>query len=336
MKKVRIVVGAMAAALALAAAGGPDLAVRAQNSTASGATVWTVPEIGALPRDARGLLIREGRDLITATYAYVGPNVADQAKRYAGNNLACTNCHLRAGTEKFGIPLFGIYGDFPQYSARTGADISIEDRVNSCMTRSMNGRPMPVDAPEMRAIVAYIDFLSTGVPAGQNVPGLGTGKMRELSRAADPARGATVYADKCVICHNTDGSGIPRSRAAPTLGYMIPPVWGPGSYNDGAGMARLITFANFVHYNMPHGADYLNPQLSEEESWDVAAFVVSQPRPQLQGLSRDFPDRLLKPVDAAYGPYADKFSEQQHKYGPFGPIQAAIEKLKQERAAGAK
>ena len=280
-------------------------------------------------------MIREGRDLITATYAYVGPNVADAAKRYAGNNLACTNCHLSAGTRKFAIPLFGIYGDFPQYSARTGGSVSIEDRINECFTRSLNGRAMPVDAPEMRAIVAYIDFLSTGVPPGQQLPGLGAGKMPELSRAADPARGRPVYARMCVTCHNTDGSGIPNSRAAPALGYMMPPLWGPESFNDGAGMARLITFANFVHFNMPHGADYLNPQLTEEEAWDVAAYVLSQPRPQRAGLSRDFPDLLSKPVDASYGPYADGFSEQQHKYGPFGPIRAAIEKLKQEKV-GAK
>jgi thiosulfate dehydrogenase len=320
----------------IAAVGVVSTPVHTQTASPQGPAVWTVPEVGALPRDAKGALIREGRDLITATYAYIGPNVADPAKRYAGNNLACTNCHLNAGTKKFGIPLFGLYGDFPQYSARSGKEISMEDRVNSCMTRSLNGRAMPVDAPEMRAIVAYIDFLSTGVPPGERLPGLGTGKMTELSRAADPERGKPIYASKCVTCHNTDGSGIARSSGAPQLGYMVPPIWGAGSYNDGAGMARLTNFANFVHFNMPHGADYLNPQLSDEEAWDVAAYVLSQPRPQHPGLSRDFPDLLLKPVDAPYGPYADGFSEQQHKYGPFGPIRAAVEKLKQEKAAGAK
>ncbi|MBR1120815.1 c-type cytochrome [Bradyrhizobium lablabi] len=289
---------------------------------------WTMPEVSALPRDARGQLIRDGRDLVLATYAHIGPNVADPAKRFSGNNLACTNCHLDAGTKKFGLPLFGIYGDFPAYSARTGGPISIEDRLNSCMTRSMNGRAMPNDAPEMRALVAYVEFLSTGVPAGQQLPGLGAGKMKELTRAADPERGRVVYISSCAACHNTDGSGILRDRGAPQLGYMIPPLWGPGSYNDGAGMARLINFANFVHFNMPHGADYLNPQLTAEQAWDVAAFVLSHPRPQRAGLAKDFPDLLDKPVDAPYGPYADGFSEKQHKYGPFGPIRDAIERLK--------
>jgi thiosulfate dehydrogenase len=286
-----------------------------------------MPEVSALPRDGHGQLIRAGRDLMLATYAHVGPNVDDAAKRFAGNNLACTNCHLSGGTKKFGLPLFGIYNDFPAYSARTGGSISIEDRINGCMTRSMNGRAMPDDAPEMRALVAYVEFLSTGVPRGQRLPGLGAGKMQELTRPADPERGRAVYA-RCVACHNTDGSGIPRSRGAPQLGYMIPPLWGAGSYNDGAGMARLINFANFVHFNMPHGADYLNPRLTVEQAWDVAAYVLSQPRPKRAGLDKDFPDLLNKPVDAPYGPYADSFSEKQHKYGPFAPIRDAISKLK--------
>src|SRR5262249_31433101 len=140
------------------------------------APVWTMPEVSALPRDANGLQIHEGRDLVSATYAYIGPDVADTSKRYAGNNLACTNCHLAAGTKKFGLPLFGLFEQFPQYSARSDGTITIEDRINSCMTRSMNGRAMPDDAPEMKAIVAYIRFLAIGVPPGERLPGLGAGK----------------------------------------------------------------------------------------------------------------------------------------------------------------
>jgi thiosulfate dehydrogenase len=295
---------------------------------AADASIWTVPEVGALPDDAKGRVVRQGRDLITATYAHIGPEVPDAAKRFAGNNLACGNCHLEAGTKKFGLPIFGLFGEFPKYSARSGADISIEDRVNSCMTRSMNGRAMPNEAPEMAAIVAYIKFLSTGVPPGQELPGLGAGKMPELDRAADPARGLPVYTRACAGCHGPDGLGVRRSLPTVDLGYMMPPVWGADSFNDGAGMARLINAANFVHFNMPHGADYLNPQLSVEEAWDAAAYVVSQPRPHKQDLARDYPDLLLKPVDTPYGPYADGFSEQQHKYGPFAPISEAISRLK--------
>ena len=321
------------AALLLAALG-PAAAI--QPALAQTKTPWTVPEVGALARNNYGQQVRDGRDLVTATYAYIGPHVNDPAKRYAGNDLACTNCHLQAGTKKFAIPLFGLYGDFPQYSARSGAEISIEDRINSCMTRSMNGRALPVDAPEMQAIVTYIKFLSTGVPPGERVPGLGVGHMRELSRAADPGRGRTIYSSSCVACHGPDGAGISNSIRGSDLGYMMPPLWGNDTFNDGAGMARLTDIANFVHFNMPHGADYLDPQLSVEDAWDVAAYVVSQPRPHLAGLEHDFPDLLLKPIDTPYGPYADKFSERQHKYGPFAPIRAEIERLKKERAPAAK
>jgi thiosulfate dehydrogenase len=284
--------------------------------------VWTVPEVGALPDDDHGRLVRRGRDLITATYAHIGPEVPDSAKRFAGNNLACSNCHLEAGTKKFGLPLFGLVELFPRYSARLGAEITIEDRVNACMSRSMNGRPLPSGSAEMLAIAAYIRFLSTGVAAGQVLPGLGAGAMPELDRAADPVRGKIVYANTCLACHNTDGSGIRGSLPTTDLGYMVPPLWGPDSFNDGAGMARLINAANFVHFNMPHGTDYLNPQLTVEQAWDVAAYVISQPRPTKAGLDKDFPDLLTKPVDAPYGPYADGFDRLQHVYGPFGPIRA--------------
>lgn len=298
--------------------------------------IWTVPEVGALAGDAYGLQVRLGRDLITATYAHIGPNVFDASKRYAGNNLACTNCHLSAGTKKFALPLFGLYGDFPKYSPRSGTEITIEDRINSCMTRSMNGRALPSASPEMQAIVAYIKFLSTGVPAGQQLPGLGAGTMPELTRAADPKSGNSIYMTRCAGCHNTDGSGIRRSIPSSDLGYMMPPLWGTDSFNDGAGMARLMTIANFVHFNMPHGADYLDPEMSVENAWDVAAYVVSQPRPNRAGLDHDFPDLLQKPLDAPFGPYADGFSEQQHKYGPFAPIRSEIARLVRERQSGAR
>jgi thiosulfate dehydrogenase len=321
------------AGLLLAALAMPTLlSVHAHSQTAapSSDAIWAVPEVGALPDDNEGRLVRRGRDLVTATYAHIGPEVGDPSKRYAGNNLACGNCHLEAGTKKFGLPIFGLYDEFPRYNARSGAEITIEERVNSCMTRSLNGRAIPSDAPEMLAFVAYIKFLSSGVPPDRRIPGLGAGKIPELDRAADPTRGRAIYVAKCQGCHNTDGSGIRRSLPTTDLGYIVPPLWGPDSFNDGAGMDRLITAADFVHSNMPQGADYLNPVLSTTAAWDVAAFVVSQPRPHEQGLEKDFPDLVQKPVDTPYGPYVDGFGAEQHKYGPFAPIRAALARSKRE------
>lgn len=292
---------------------------------------WSVPEIGALPDSDDSRLVRRGRDLITATYAHVGPSVADASKRYAGNNLACTNCHLNAGTKKFGLPLWGLWERFPQYSGRSGAEITIEDRVNSCMTRSMNGKALPQDSPEMAAFVAYIKFLSTGTKKGEFLTGMGAGHMPILGRADDPRRGEQIYSRACAMCHRQDGSGVLRSRDLPNFGYQFPPLWGPDSFNDGAGMARLMTAANFAHFNMPNGTSYTRPRLSQQEAWDVAAFVISQPRPKYPGRDKDFPDLLQKPVDTPYGPYADGFSQKQHEFGPYAPIEAAIARLKAQK-----
>ncbi|MFL6796454.1 MAG: c-type cytochrome [Xanthobacteraceae bacterium] len=296
--------------------------------------VWTVPDVEALPDDATGRLIRRGRDLVTATYAHVGPNVADPTQRFAGNNLACANCHLEAGTKKFGLPLFGIFSDYPRYSSRSGTELTLEERLNACMTRSMNGRALPEEAPAMQALVAYVRFLSTGVAPGQQLAGKGAGKMEELDRAADPTRGRAIYETSCALCHGADGSGVRRSLPTTDLGYLMPPLWGNDSFNDGAGMARLITAAHFLHFNMPHGVDYTHPLLAPDDAWDVAAYVISQPRPHKAGLERDFPELVEKPVDTPYGPYADSFSEQQHKYGPFAPIRRALAKLKAEKVEG--
>jgi thiosulfate dehydrogenase len=301
---------------------------RAQGQAPSSNPFWNVPDIGSLPDDDHGRLVRRGRDLITATYAHIGPAVADPAKRYAGNNLACRNCHLDAGTKKLGNPLWGLMGQFPQYDAEEGQAISLQQRINACMTRSMSGRPLPEDAPEMKAMAAYIAFLSTGVRPGETLTGYGAGRMQELDRAADPQRGQTVFRQTCAVCHGTNGEGIRRNLSVLDLGYMVPPLWGPDSFNDGAGMNRLTTLANFVHFNMPNGVSYILPRLIPEDAWDVAAFVVSQPRPRKADLDRDYPDRLQKPVDTPYGPYADGFSRDQHVYGPFGPIREELARLK--------
>jgi thiosulfate dehydrogenase len=309
----------------------PAVAPTTVQTDARDASVWRVPDIGALPDDESTRQIRRGRELVTQTYALIGPHAPDPAERFAGNNLACGDCHLEAGTKKFGLPIFGLYGDFPLYSFRRGTEISIGQRVNSCMTRSMNGRPLPEDSPQMLALVAYIKFLASGMTKGEQLAGHGAGDMPELDRAAEPSRGEKIYVDVCRDCHRHEGGGLPNDPQALQLGYAVPPLWGDDSFNDGAGLARITNMANFVHSNMPAGADYLNPKISVEDAWDVAAYVESQPRPRKAGLDHDFPDLLDKPFDTPYGPYADGFSEAQHKYGPFAPIRAEIARLKAEQ-----
>src|SRR5262245_14965903 len=234
-----------AAAFAIAAA----FAQSASPRPSTPVVTWDIPSVDQLPDDEEGRLARYGRSLVMATYAHIGPSVSDPEKRFAGNNLACRNCHLQGGLKKFGLLLVGAYADYPAYSARAGEKMTIEERVN-CMTRSMNGRALPANSRELAALVTYLKVLSTGIDTGADVIGQGSGSMAWLTRAADPQRGQRVFVQKCAECHGTNGGGIRVSTASPALGYQVPPLWGPDTYNDGAGMARLITIANFVHSNM--------------------------------------------------------------------------------------
>ncbi|TCZ52774.1 c-type cytochrome [Roseicella aquatilis] len=285
---------------------------------------WEVPDPDSLPEDAFGRTVRRGRDLIAKTSSLIGPDAADPAMRFAGNGLECQSCHLRAGTQQFGLPLAGVWGVFPTYIGREDEVRTLEERVNGCMERSMNGRALPVDGPEMKAILTYIRFISGPERVGQSLRGRGSPPLPLPERAADPEHGRQVFATTCAACHGADGQGQRNDRAhAAETGrrYQFPPLWGPDSYNDGAGMARTITAARFVHANMPLGTTFEAPVLSAEDAFDVMAFVNSRPRPHKEGLERDYPDRSKKPVDAAYPPFVGPFPPEQHRYGPWQPIQ---------------
>jgi thiosulfate dehydrogenase len=290
-------------------------------------TRWTPPEISTLGDDPFGKLVKYGYQLFTNTANEVGPAVADATKRLAGNNLTCGNCHLQAGTQPYAMAMTGVWGQFPQYRAREGAVDTIEDRINGCMERSMNGRALSLNSREMMAFSAYMRWLSEGVPDGAKLLGAGTLKIKEPTRAADPGHGAQVYAQVCAACHGADGRG---RHAQNGLGYQFPPLWGPDSYNNGAGMSRLLTAAAFALHNMPLGTRFDVPVLTDEQAYDVAGYIVSQVRPKKENLDADFPIRLQKPVDTPYGPYADGFSAQQHTIGPFGPIRAKLKELAAE------
>lgn len=292
---------------------------------------WTVPDINTLPDDTWGKTVRYGRDLINKTSTLIGPEVRDASKRFAGNNLDCQNCHIEGGAKEFGLPLVGVSAKFPSYFARTGRVGTLEDRIQGCMERSMNGKPLPIDGAEMTALVSYMKFLSTGRAIGSDTFGSDAGRIKELQRAADPVKGRTVYANTCAGCHGDNGQGQRNGAVGDAKGYLFPPLWGPDSFNDGAGMDKLINTANFVHSDMPEGTSWKNPIVSREDAWDVAAYVISQPRPAMANLDKDYPNRLEKPIDTPYGPYADTFSAEQHKYGPFGPIAAAIKALDANR-----
>ena len=296
---------------------------------------WQAPDVATLSDDKYGQSVRMGKALMEQTYMHIGPEVKDTKKRYAGNNLACVACHVDAGGRKFGNPWVGTFVSFPQYRGREDAVSTTEERINGCMERSMNGRKLPLDGAEMKAMMSYLKFLSTGIPVGARLEGGGTLKLKPLARAADPVAGKGVYAATCAACHGDSGQGMRRGKAGDANGYQFPPLWGPDSYNNGAGMARITLAAGFIKGNMPSGVTHVNTVLTDEQAFDVAAYVNSQPRPFKARLELDFPSRKNKPVDAAFPPYTPGFSAEQHKYGPWQPIQEAREKGIYPLGAGA-
>lgn len=288
---------------------------------------WTPPDIATIGDDPFGRLVKYGYTLFTDTANEIGPSASDPIQRLAGNNLACQNCHLQAGTQPYAMPLMGIWGQFPQYRAREGAVDTLEDRINGCMMRSMNGRALPLKSREMRAFSSYLRWLSTGIPDGAKLVGAGTLSIKEPARVADLGHGAQVFAESCAACHGSDGLG---QRAQNGLGYQFPPLWGSDSYNNGAGMSRILTAAAYAMHNMPIGTTFDAPVLADEDAYDVGAYIVSQNRPEMSNLDKDFPVRLQKPIDTPYGPFSDGFSLDQHKFGPFGPIRARVQELAAE------
>ena len=268
-----------------------------------------------------------GRRLVSETADLLGPHTANARMRYSGSGLTCGSCHLGAGLEPGTLSLLPATQHYPRRSPRTGGKTDIEDRVNECMQRSMNGRALPADSPEMTAMASYIRAL------GARNAAMGASLLkrpeppafRTPNRAADLKAGKQLFDDRCARCHGSDGAGLPAA-ANPVHGYVFPPLWGPDSFNDGAGMHRVLTAARFIKARMPLG----KPDLSDEESFDVAGYINSQPRPHMANLERDYPDRGTKPVDTGYGPYADPFPQEQHQFGPFQPIEAYYKKLHQK------
>lgn len=272
---------------------------------------WVAPSLDQLPAGEEGDRIRYGHELITNTAKYLGPHGLIAT---LSNGMNCQNCHIAAGTQNFGNPFSGVANNYPRYRDRSGRIESTEFRINECMQRSMNGKPLDSTSEEMKAMVAYVKWVGKDVPKDLKPAGTGAGKLHPLDRPADPVKGRVVFMNYCQRCHGENGEGFPTPDG---VAYNYPPLWGEHSFNVSAGMYRLSGLAGFIKNNMPFGVTWKTPQLSDEQAWDVAAFVASQPRPQ-KFFAYDWKDISKKPVDYPFGPYADGLSEQQHKYGPWG------------------
>lgn len=268
-------------------------------------------------------LVRYGRELIRNTAFYLGPQgiVAQQT-----NGMNCQNCHLDAGTRPWGNNYSAVWSTYPKFRERSGSTETVAKRINDCFERSLNGTALDSTSREMRALQAYMEWLGTGIDTGEKPKGSGLAELKFMDRAADPVHGEAIYTAKCASCHKEDGAGVGSANG---LTYQYPPLWGEHSYNIGAGLYRLSRFAGYVKNNMPQGATWENPLLTDEEAWDVAAYVNSKQRPD-RDLSKDWPNIAGKPVDHPFGPFADSIPDVQHKFGPFGPIAEAKAKTKKK------
>ncbi len=217
------------------------------------------PPLDAAPQDKYGDLVRMGHAIITDT-----PN---KASRYTGpgNRLSCTNCHLDAGRKANAAPLWAAFVAFPAWRMKTDRVDTFDERVQQCFRYSLNGIPPAFGSIELIAIASYARFLAQGLPIDSETPGRGFPLLGKVGLDPNRDRGRAVYRQHCLSCHGEDGTG----QAG------LPPLWGLGSYNKGAGMANIPTAAAFIKANMPLGA----PVLSDQEALDVAAYMNSQLRP---------------------------------------------------------
>ena len=217
------------------------------------------PSPAHIPTGPAGESIRLGQNIFDYTPRY--------AAKYVGNRMNCADCHLQSGRAPYSGPMVGLAHVFPTYNERVGRVIPLSRRIQQCFARSENGRPPAPDSKEMKALLAYIGWLSPAESAGHAPPGRGLVNLPQLH--GDSGRGAAIYAKQCAACHGADGAGVPP---------ILPPLWGPGSFNEGAGMSRVDKMAAFAQYNMPQNAPRT---LTPQEAYDVAAYINSKPRPKM-------------------------------------------------------
>lgn len=232
--------------------------------TPAQAPAFTPPPEDSIPDNEFGQMVRLGRDLFVNTQQLKG--------KYVGNGLNCVNCHLNAGRLADSAPLWAAYPMYPAYRKKNDKVNTMEERIQGCFRYSMNGKPPPAGSKELTAMVTYHYWLATGAPVGKALAGRGYPKLKKAAKEPDIERGRKVYEANCAVCHGAGGQGTSVAGK-----YVFPPLWGEHSFNWGAGMHRINTAAAFIKANMPFGKPN---SLSDQEAWDVAAFVNSHERPQ--------------------------------------------------------
>lgn len=262
-------VQAVATACAVSAMAAAGLAAEtAWFPRAAGATEtpapFTPPAEDVIPAGKFGDEVRLGEQIFREP--------GEHAAAYVGNDLRCSNCHLDAGRLAGSAPMWAAYVSYPAYRSKNGHVNSFQERLQGCFRYSMNGKVPPLGDPVLVALESYSFFLAKGLPTGEKPVGRGFPALPKPALAPDYARGAQVYAESCVACHGADGLGQSADGKV-----VFPPLWGPRSFNWGAGMGSIKNAAEFIHANMPLG---MGGTLTPQQSWDVATYIDSQVRPQ--------------------------------------------------------
>jgi len=257
---------------------------------------FTPPSVTDIPEGEFGELVRDGMQ------AFMFPAV--YARDYVGNELACTNCHLDAGRRAGAAPMWGAYPVYPKYRGKNKQVNTMEMRVQGCFRYSMNGTPPPADGELMKSYLAYFSWLSQDAPIGAKLEGAGFYALPDPEDAPDADRGAAVYAAWCAACHGENGQG---ERHATTVGWVFPPLWGPDSYNWGAGMHQPDKAAAFIKKNMPFG---LQNVLTDQEAWDVALYINSHERPQDPRFTGDVAETAAQFHSSPYNMYGTEIGGQ--------------------------
>lgn len=250
-------------------------------------TVFQPPEVASIPDDGYGDMVRLGERIFTQTAKY--------APKYVGNSLNCVNCHLDAGRKADSAPMWASFVHYPAFRKKTGQVDTLASRLQGCFVYSMNGKAPPADDDVITALQTYAFFLAKGAPVGMPMAGSGYPKLKKPEQAPDYARGEQVYSRNCALCHGADGQG---QRAGGQ--QVFPPLWGPQSYNWGAGMHQVNNAAGFIHANMPLGK---GKSLTEQQAWDVAFFMNAHERPQDPRFTGSVAETRKKFHDSPDSPY---------------------------------
>ena len=267
------------------------------------------------PDGELGRIVKLGEDIMNNSDTH------PLTKDLVGNSLKCKTCHLQGEDGKTGTQLslgtfIGTATAFPAYSKREKTVQTLQDRINNCFMRSMNGKRPIIDTEASMAMATYITWLSDGMPMQMNgerpcSPLNNDALVTDMKKFAKIQKKAThlnylngkkLFNEKCAYCHGQNGEGNGGGVG------MFPPLWGKDkkgrwlAYNAGAGLTKLHEGAAWVQSNMPLGQ---GNTLKDQVAADIMLYVNAQSRDKF-----DLTKGLLPKKEMGY--YNSKVFQEKH------------------------